>query len=127
MKRITVDEQSLRVIEGALELLMRFGMGQWEYFEEVLRTEDFGSEDNWIRQYDIPLVEKKLFQLKEEIFGMPPNGSLSVRNESIPDTFRVAADMFLKVRASRSPQQCSESPPIGDRRIHFYVEDVNDL
>lgn len=126
MKQITVDEVTARAVEAALELAMRFGMGQLEYLEEVLRTESFGGED-WVLDYDAEKAVELLNTLKKEVFGHAPGGSYSARDGRIPDTFRACADVLFALRSAQGDTKYEGIPKISVRQpLVVEVEDVGD-
>ena len=125
MKQITVDEATARAILSALELSMRVGMGQLEYLEEVIRTEQFAS-DNWTKNYDVRQASGSLMNLKKEVFGHPAGGSYAIRDMKIPDTFRSCAEVMFALRASMGDERFSSLPSLLNRKATVKVVDVGD-
>ena len=125
MKTITLDESSVRAVEAALEFFMRFGMGQFEYIEEVIRTQSFASED-WTKDYDSKSVEALCNEMKQVVFGHAPGGSYGIRNPSIPDEFRTCADVFFAIRSASGDDRYGGIPNLSERNLTIKVEDAGD-
>lgn len=125
MKTITLDESSVRAVEAALELFMRFGMGQFEYLEETLRTQSFGSED-WVKEYDTESVRALCDEMKRVAFGHSPGASYGIRNSDIPDEFRTCADVLFAIRSAKGDDRYGGMPNLSERNLKIKVEHVGD-
>lgn len=85
---LTVDEDHLSVMEAALNLYFRIGMGQ---FDEIMMMPDFfGKNSDEVRV---------LFrQLHYKLKGMDPNSFHSIRSHAIDDRYRTACDIHDVIR-----------------------------
>jgi len=101
---VTLTEEQLRIVNDALDLYSRLGMGQLEIVEEFLRTRFYK------RYYDIndgpagspvtrgQIVRDQVDTVKALVFDHPPNGSWGIADERVPADCREAYDIYQVTR-----------------------------
>ena len=86
---ISLNHQQLRVIERALDLYSRVGIGQFEIVAEAifcLLTDRMKDKNNWE-------ITQKFLDSMKVCLGFPVNGSLGITCEEVSDDAKIAYDM----------------------------------
>ena len=94
MTKMTVElnDEQQRVVLEALELYYRVGMGQTTEVVEVMR----GSE------FDKDAARESAKELAKELFPNLNGSYYGIRHEDVQEKFKVACDVYSKMRYERS-------------------------
>jgi len=85
-----VSKKQLLIIEKALDLYLRVGIGQVEIVAEIL-NEMFPEKTKDVSQWD--MKKKYLDPMKEELFGLSGGGSFGICNDVVSDNAKIAYDL----------------------------------
>jgi hypothetical protein len=90
---LTLTRQQLRLIESALELYMRLGIGQLEIVGEKLLMELFYKmfKDRYSSSKEIE--DKFLRPMKQEMFGFGPGASFGISSDKVHDGVKIGYDL----------------------------------
>lgn len=148
MYTITLSEKQLRVVNDALDMYSRMGMGQLEVaVEEFLRTYFFKryhevpeavpnpdktesrkrecpSDEDWVTTTRGRLVKALIDRVKYLVFGHPPNGSWGTHNEKVPWRSREAYDIKQVTRKAIAEARMADPdvPEKSKRHIKYTVD-----
>jgi len=96
MYLLEIDERQARILNDALDLYSRIGIGQLEEIANNFRWfNDPRLKDNWDK---LDIARSLLDSIKMLLFKQPPNGSYGIYHPDVPDCYRVAWDIQKVIR-----------------------------
>jgi hypothetical protein len=108
--RLIVDETQAQVIQQALDLYSRIGIGQLEEVANHLRFYDHTSLNAPDHYERLELGKKTMDLAKEIIFKLPPNASFGIYSDKVPDRYRVSWDIMRVIRHQFYNDRKAENP-----------------
>ena len=116
MYNLKINEHQAEVLERALDLFSRIGMGQ---FKELLRTFELNklrsySDDNYLKIVD--QIKRLLDDIHILLTELSPSGYFGITSNKIDDDFRVAFDIYQVIKHRLSWDRV----PDGRIGIDFY-------
>jgi hypothetical protein len=135
---ITVDDKQLRVINDALDMYSRMGMGQLDVsVEEFLRMHFYklyyeqpaadASEALEVELTRGKLVEAYINDVKALVFGHPPNGSWGIYNDKVPQPCREAYDLKQVFRKALAEQRLEKAKAAGEEELAKHIAITVDM
>jgi len=105
--KLNLTDKQAKVVEAALDLYSRIGMGQLEDVAHVL-----GRHFEHVNSWD--LIQQHIYRLKRAAF---PNsaahigtGSWGISNKQVPESFRVAYEIQQVMRGDECPLKITQEP-----------------
>lgn len=93
---LKLTETQCRVVQAALDLYYRIGMGQ---LQEVARVAEPAPNHDWQKDDRCHRVMSAVRVLKNELLGWPnPGTNYGIMAKELPDDFRVACDIHDVIR-----------------------------
>jgi hypothetical protein len=133
---ITVEDKQLRVINDALDMYSRMGMGQLDVsVEEFLRMHFYKLyyEEPAAEETTPPdltrgkLVEAYINDVKALVFGHPPNGSWGIYNDKVPQRCREAYDLKQVFRKALAEQRLKRAKAEGKEELASHIAITVDM
>lgn len=133
---ITVDDKQLQVINDALDMYSRMGMGQLDVsVEEFLRMHFYQLyyEQPAAEETTPPdltrgkLVEAYINDVKALVFNHPPNGSWGIYNDKVPRACREAYDLKQVFRKVLAEQRLKKAKAKGEEELAKHIAITVDM
>jgi len=139
MATLEVNNKQLRLIQSALDLYSRIGIGQFEVikehptFERHLANQlidkdgktDYGQYHTVRDSVDLMLVQPRNMLIQEP--NHPQNGSWGIHNPKVDETCRDAYDLIQVIRHEFWKAQSEPTNHTVDSSVHLTNEDSNNI